>query len=56
MRTRARSVEGGYKLTGAKMWITNAPIADVFIVWAKTDDDDIKGFILDKGMTGLSAP
>lgn len=56
MRTRARSVEGGYKLTGAKMWITNAPIADVFIVWAKTDDDDIKGFILDKGMAGLSAP
>lgn len=56
MRTRARSVDGGYQINGAKMWITNSPIADVFIVWAKTDDEDIKGFILDKGMKGLSAP
>jgi glutaryl-CoA dehydrogenase len=56
MRTRAKSVDGGYVLNGAKMWITNSPIADVFIVWAKIDDDDIRGFILDKGMTGLSAP
>ena len=56
MRTRARRVDGGYQLTGSKMWITNSPIADVFIVWAKTDDDGIRGFILEKGMTGLSAP
>jgi len=56
MRTRARSVEGGYRLTGSKMWITNSPIADVFVVWAKTDDDIIRGFVLEKGMEGLSAP
>ena len=56
MVTRARSVDGGYALTGAKMWISNSPIADVFIVWAKTDDDVIRGFILEKGMKGLSAP
>ena len=56
MVTRARTVDGGYKLTGAKMWISNSPIADVFVVWAKTDDDVIRGFILEKGMTGLSAP
>ncbi len=56
MVTRARSVDGGYALHGAKMWISNAPIADVFVVWAKDDDDTIGGFILEKGMTGLSAP
>jgi glutaryl-CoA dehydrogenase len=56
MVTRAKSVEGGYSLSGAKMWITNSPIADVFVVWAKTDDGKIRGFILEKGMKGLSAP
>ncbi len=56
MNTRARSVSGGYCLSGAKMWITNSPIADVFIVWAKTDNGKIRGFILEKGMYGLSAP
>jgi glutaryl-CoA dehydrogenase len=56
MVTRARSVPGGYSLSGAKNWISNSPIADVFIVWAKNDDGVIKGFILDKGMKGLSAP
>ncbi len=56
MITRARSVDGGYLLHGAKMWISNAPIADVFVVWAKDDDDTIGGFILEKGMKGLSAP
>ena len=56
MITRARTVEGGYSLSGAKMWITNSPVADVFIVWGKTDDGKIRGFILDKGMKGLSAP
>ncbi len=64
MITRARPVDGGYLLNGAKMWITNAPIADVFVVWAKLADPDgktggqesIRGFILDKGMKGLSAP
>jgi glutaryl-CoA dehydrogenase len=56
MITRARSVDGGYSLSGAKMWITNSPIADVFVVWAKTDDGKIRGFILEKGMAGLSAP
>jgi len=49
-------VPGGYKLSGAKMWITNSPIADVFVVWAKNDAGRIRGFILDKGMKGLSAP
>jgi glutaryl-CoA dehydrogenase len=56
MKTRARAVDGGYRLTGSKMWISNSPIADVFVVWAKTDDDIIRGFILEKGMAGLSAP
>lgn len=56
MITRARSTEGGYRLTGAKMWISNSPIADVFVVWAKTDDGVIRGFVLEKGMEGLSAP
>lgn len=56
MITRARTVDGGYSLSGAKMWITNSPIADVFVVWGKTDDGQIRGFILEKGMQGLSAP
>jgi glutaryl-CoA dehydrogenase len=56
MRTRARKVDGGYRLSGSKMWITNSPIADIFLVWAKTEDDVIRGFILEKGMAGLSAP
>ncbi|MCA0900980.1 acyl-CoA dehydrogenase [Microbulbifer agarilyticus] len=56
MKTRAKSVDGGYRLTGAKMWITNSPIADVFVVWAKDDEGDIRGFVLEKGMEGLSAP
>lgn len=56
MRTRAKKVDGGYRITGSKMWITNSPIADVFVVWAKTDDDVIRGFVLEKGMQGLSAP
>ena len=56
MSTRARTVPGGYRLSGAKTWITNSPIADVFVVWAKNDEGRIRGFILDKGMKGLSAP
>ena len=56
MITRARAAPGGYRLHGAKMWISNSPIADVFVVWAKTDDDVIRGFILEKGMAGRSAP
>jgi len=56
MVTRARKTADGYVLKGAKMWITNAPIADVFIVWAKDDSGTIRGFILEKGMKGLSAP
>ena len=56
MATRAKKVDGGYSLTGAKMWITNSPIADVFVVWAKDDEGAIRGFILEKGMKGLSAP
>jgi glutaryl-CoA dehydrogenase len=56
MTTRAIAVPGGWRLSGAKMWITNAPIADVFIIWAKTEDDVIRGFILEQGMKGLSAP
>ncbi|MFN3985577.1 MAG: acyl-CoA dehydrogenase [Rhodocyclaceae bacterium] len=56
MVTRARKVDGGYSLSGSKMWITNSPIADVFVVWAKTDDGRIRGFILEKGWKGLSAP
>ncbi|MDO8418726.1 MAG: acyl-CoA dehydrogenase [Rubrivivax sp.] len=64
MLTRAKPVDGGYRLKGSKMWITNSPIADVFVVWAKKEDPDgrvggqesIHGFILEKGMKGLSAP
>jgi len=56
MATRARKTDGGYLLHGAKMWITNAPLADVFMVWAKDDAGIIRGFILEKGMKGLSAP
>ena len=55
MRTRAEKIDGGYRLTGTKMWISNSPIADVFVVWAKVDDV-IRGFVLEKGMKGLSAP
>jgi glutaryl-CoA dehydrogenase len=54
MATRARSVDGGFLMSGAKCWITNAPIADVFVIWAKTDDGVIRGFLLDRGMKGLS--
>ena len=59
MVTRASKVDGGYSLSGAKMWITNSPIADVFVVWAKLEEDGndtIRGFILEKGWKGLSAP
>jgi glutaryl-CoA dehydrogenase len=56
MKTRARKVAGGYSLSGAKMWISNSPLADVFVVWAKDDAGDIRGFVLEKGMKGLSAP
>ncbi|MGB6117458.1 MAG: acyl-CoA dehydrogenase [Mesorhizobium sp.] len=60
MKTRAEKTAGGYRLNGAKMWISNAPIADVFVVWAKLKDEDgkdvIRGFVLEKGMKGLSAP
>lgn len=56
MITRAKRVPGGFSLTGSKMWISNSPIADVFVVWAKNDEDQIRGFILEKGMKGLSAP
>lgn len=56
MQTRAKKTSGGYILQGSKMWITNAPIADVFIVWAKCDDEQIRGFILERGMVGLSTP
>ena len=58
MTTRAKKVDGGYVLHGAKMWITNSPIADIFVVWAKdaSDGDTIRGFVLEKGMKGLSAP
>ena len=56
MTTRARAVDGGYVLRGAKAWISNSPVADVFIVWARDDEDVIRGFILEKGMQGLSAP
>jgi glutaryl-CoA dehydrogenase len=56
MTTRAAKVPGGYRLNGAKMWITNSPIADVLVVWAKTEDDVIHGFILERGMKGLSTP
>jgi glutaryl-CoA dehydrogenase len=56
MITRARRVDGGYSLTGSKMWISNSPIADVFVVWAKDDEGAIRGFVLEKGWKGLSAP
>ncbi|MEO7239804.1 MAG: acyl-CoA dehydrogenase [Sphingomicrobium sp.] len=58
MRTRAIKTDGGYRISGAKMWITNSPIADVFVVWAKSDahGGKIRGFVLDKGMKGLTAP
>ena len=56
MKSRARKVDGGFELSGTKMWISNSPIADVFIVWAKKEDGRVKGFILEKGMEGLSAP
>lgn len=56
MQTRAKKVAGGYSLSGTKMWITNSPVADVFVVWAKDDEGEIRGFVLDKGMKGLSAP
>ncbi|MBV7392654.1 acyl-CoA dehydrogenase [Mameliella sediminis] len=58
MKTRAEPVDGGYELTGSKMWISNSPFADVFVVWARSraHDNRIRGFILDKGMAGLSAP
>jgi glutaryl-CoA dehydrogenase len=56
METRAKSTSGGFILQGTKMWITNSPIADVFIVWAKNDEGRIRGFILEKNMPGLSAP
>ncbi|MEA3062291.1 MAG: glutaryl-CoA dehydrogenase [Sphingomonadales bacterium] len=58
MRTRAERIDGGYRLTGSKMWITNSPIADVFVVWAKSEAHGgaIRGFVLEKGMKGLSAP
>jgi len=56
MVTRARAADGGYRLSGAKMWITNSPIADLFVIWAKDDAGDIRGFLLEKGMKGLSAP
>lgn len=56
MKTRAKKTDGGYILKGAKTWITNSPIADVFVVWAKDDDGKIRGFVLEKSMKGLSAP
>ncbi len=56
MKTRAKKVDGGYRLSGAKNWISNAPVADVFVVWAKCEDDVIRGFVLEKGMTGLATP
>ena len=56
MRTRARKVDGGYLLSGSKTWITNAPIADLAVVWAKDDEGTLRGFVLEKGMKGLSFP
>jgi glutaryl-CoA dehydrogenase len=56
MVTRAKKVAGGYSLSGSKMWITNSPIADVFVVWAKDDEGAIRGFVLEKGFKGLAAP
>ena len=58
MKTRAEKIKGGYRITGSKMWISNSPIADVFVIWAKSDahQGKIKGFVLEKGMKGLSSP
>jgi glutaryl-CoA dehydrogenase len=56
MVTRARKVDGGWKIKGAKMWITNSPVADIFVVWAKDETDVIRGFVLERGMKGLSTP
>ncbi|MCB9928800.1 MAG: acyl-CoA dehydrogenase [Alphaproteobacteria bacterium] len=56
LKTRAKKVDGGYVLNGAKMWITSSPIADVFVIWAKDENDDIRGFIAERGMEGLSTP
>jgi glutaryl-CoA dehydrogenase len=58
MKTRAVKTENGYRISGSKMWISNSPIADVFVIWAKSDHHDgkIKGFILEKGYKGLTAP
>ncbi len=56
MVTRAKKVDGGYVMNGAKMWISNSPIADIYVVWAKDDADEIRGFLLEKGMKGLTAP
>ncbi|MGI9485043.1 MAG: acyl-CoA dehydrogenase [Geminicoccaceae bacterium] len=58
MKTRAEKIDGGYRLSGSKMWISNSPIADVFVIWAKSDahDGKLRGFVLEKGMVGLSAP
>src|SRR2546428_11825566 len=56
MQTRAKKVSGGYSLTGTKMWISNSPIADVFVVWAKDDEGEIRGYILEKSFKNLSAP
>lgn len=56
MTTRAKKVDGGYALTGAKTWISNSPVAQVFVIWAKTEDDVIRGFILQRGMQGLTTP
>ena len=56
MKTRARAVEGGFVLRGTKTWISHAPFADLFVVWAKDEQDVIRGFVMEKGMRGLSAP
>src|ERR1044071_2893948 len=56
MRTRAQKIDGGYRLSGNKMWVTKLPIADIFVVWAKSDEGVLRGFILEKGMKGLTAP
>ncbi len=56
LKTRAKKTDGGYVLNGAKMWITSSPIADVFVIWAKDENDDIRGFIVERGMDGLSTP
>ncbi len=56
MQSRAKKVSGGFRLTGSKTWISNSPLADVFVIWAKNDSEEIRGFVLEKGMKGLSAP